>query len=131
MGDNQLFLTVDEYPKILLRLPAAIPTADYRPCISLLNRTTHVRVLLSTPGRKRKAMDESAQPHKIARRLWSSKDFSDSRIVCGNRTFHVHRCVLSAASPFFERAFGSSMQEGSNACITFDDCGHAEVELLL
>merc|ERR1712216_762624 len=131
-ADNHLHLSVDGGEKFLLPLSEAIPQNDYRPCLNL--HSDAVRVCVSTTAshcKKRKQPLESSQPCKISRSLWTSRAFADAAVVCGTASFKVHRCVLSAASPFFDRAFSSSMQEGVEARVTIDDADPASVELLL
>lgn len=112
------------------KVPGRIPEGNFRPCVSL-HKEARVNVSVSLPSMKRKVDIESLQPQKIARNLWSSKDFADAHIVCGKTSIPVHRCVLAAASPFFDRAFKSSMKEGANARISIEDAEPAVLELLL
>ncbi|KAL8757209.1 MAG: hypothetical protein Q9199_002394 [Rusavskia elegans] len=42
--------------------------------------------------------------------LFNSAEYSDLNITCGERTFHVHRCVLCPASKFFATACGGNFQ---------------------
>eukprot|EP00973_Karenia_brevis_P062507 8690593-Karenia_brevis.AAC.1 len=65
-----------------------------------------------TSSRLKRKVEMADVPAKIVRTLWTTRKFSDSMVVCGGRSIPVHRGVLAAASPFFEKAF-----EGDNFVI--------------
>lgn len=76
-------------------LAPTAPPGEYRPFISLVQVGSAVAVSVS---RKRRlsavARDE---------RLWRERRFSDLEVVCGDQCFRVHRAVVCAAIPAFER----------------------------
>lgn len=74
------------------------------------------------------AIESSA---KLRKTLWNDRVFTDAQVVCGDRSFAVHRCVLAAASPFFATAFGSEMQEGREAKVIIGDASHKCVGTVL
>jgi len=43
-------------------------------------------------------------------RMLSTGDLADFEIVCGGRTIKVHKNILCAASPFFDRAIRGGMK---------------------
>ena len=45
---------------------------------------------------------------------YSSKDFSDVKIVCGEEVFDCHQVVLAARSPVFRAMFQSNMKEAQS-----------------
>merc|ERR1719506_824878 len=64
-------------------------------------------------------------------RLWTERKFTDAEVVAGDARFAVHRATLCAASPVFDAAFTSSMEEGASATYTVRDADPAAVEALL
>lgn len=64
------------------------------------------------------------------RSIFQSEDFAfcaDATITCNSRDLRVHRCVLSARSPFF-REFFSKNRENTGAIEARDLLGDFEVE---
>ena len=56
--------------------------------------------------------------------LWSAsreKMFTDVELKVGNRTFHVHRAILSARSPVFAAMFVSDMDESHTGIVEIKD----------
>ena len=43
--------------------------------------------------------------------MWQDKTFVDTTLVIENREIGVHRCVLSAVSPYFRSMFAGSLRE--------------------
>jgi len=129
--NNELYLAVDGNTPRRVPVPIAIPPADYRPCISIKRKSTRILISVDTPSRKRKAEGGEAPALKVARNLWADREFTDALVTCGSHVIPVHRCVLSAASPFFARAFKGSMRESTEAKVAMDDADPTAVELLL
>ena len=106
----------------------ALPkTTSYRPWISLLGQS-HFRIVVHDLMRRE---DDTSPPVKLAKTLWSARKFSDALVISGDREIPVHRCVLAAASPFFERALGGCMSEASTARVTLEDSDPDSVTALL
>jgi hypothetical protein len=59
--------------------------------------------------------------------MWDDRAFADAEVVCKDRSFAVHRNVLSAASQRFNSAFSASAQ----ARIVIDDVDADSVEAFL
>ena len=64
-------------------------------------------------------------------RAWKQRKFTDAAVVCSEERIPVHRATLCAASPVFDAAFTSSMEEGASATYTVRDADPAAVEALL
>jgi len=127
--NNKLYFSVEGHPRVQVEKP--IPEADYRPCFSFGRLGSSYRVTVVTLPCKRKLEHNEAPAGKITKRLWASKQFSDASIVCGGTAIPVHRCVLAAASPFFERAFEAPMREAAQATVVIEDTDLESVEKLL
>eukprot|EP00747_Dinoflagellata_sp_TGD_P004808 gnl/TRDRNA2_/TRDRNA2_112084_c0_seq1.p1 gnl/TRDRNA2_/TRDRNA2_112084_c0~~gnl/TRDRNA2_/TRDRNA2_112084_c0_seq1.p1 ORF type:complete len:252 (+),score=37.33 gnl/TRDRNA2_/TRDRNA2_112084_c0_seq1:45-758(+) len=65
------------------------------------------------------------------KRIWENRMFADATISSSGMQFPVHRAVLAAASPVFERAFSGPMKEGKSANIDIKDSTPAAVEAML
>lgn len=62
---------------------------------------------------------------------WKKRKFSDAEVICEGVRTAVHRSTLCAASPVFDAAFSSAMQEGQNAAYEIKDSSPAAVEAML
>merc|ERR1711964_107042 len=109
----------------------AIPPGDYRPCISVSNAGQRLQVAVSTPAAKRLGEHDSQQLLKMSKSMWEDRVFADATVVCGGRCISVHRCILSAASPFFAKAFQGQMREAKDASIMIKDASADAVEHFL
>lgn len=101
-----------------------VPAGDYRPFVFLgsgVGGSVHVSI-----SRKRRppARDLNA-------RIWRERKFTDAEVVCRGRRMPVHRAVLSAASPVFERMWEGSMREANEATLEMDDAAPETVEAML
>mmetsp|Transcript_7318 Transcript_7318/g.22664 ORF Transcript_7318/g.22664 Transcript_7318/m.22664 type:complete len:258 (-) Transcript_7318:70-843(-) len=67
----------------------------------------------------------------VQERLWQQRKFTDAEVVCAGERMAVHRAQLSAASPVFEAAFMSDMQEGQRAVFEIKESTPAAVEAML
>jgi len=63
--------------------------------------------------------------------LWKQRKFTDAEVLCNGTRMPVHRSTLSAASPVFEAAFSSVMQEGKSAVYEITDSAPDIVEAML
>lgn len=107
-------------------LAPAAPPGEYRPFVSLVQVGSAVAVAVS---RKRRlsvvARDE---------RLWRERRFTDLKIACGEQCFPVHRAVVCAASPAFERLLEQGgLHEGGlhEARLELQDANPQAVEAML
>lgn len=105
-----------------------IPPGDYRPCISMEVPGQRLRVLVRTPGGKRPAGSRDQDAPEMAASLWVGREFTDAVVVCGQKRIPVHRCVLSAASPFFAAAFKGAMREATEAIVNVGEAAEDVVE---
>merc|ERR1719277_2636815 len=64
-------------------------------------------------------------------RLWQGRKFADAVISCGGRSVSVHRAVLAAASPVFERMFEGGMREAGQARVEIEDATPEVIEAML
>ena len=92
----------------------------------------------ATPTKKRKVCEmEAGSFFAQQEKLWKQRKFTDAEVVVhpgGSRDvvrFPVHRSTLCAASPVFDAAFSSSMQEGATATCSVRDFEPDAVEALL
>ena len=113
---GQLYFSINDAPRI--RVKQNLAAEDYRPCVAVCSPRVSCLVAFFDQRRKRKRMSSTSEEHaaqKLARTLWADKTFADAKVHCGDRTFDVHRCVLSAASPFFAAAFKGALSEARTA----------------
>lgn len=80
-------------------------------------------------SRKRRLADEARD--RRDGRLWLNRKFADASIVCGDRTFPVHRALLAAASPVFETMLEGEMREAREARIVISEATPESVEAML
>lgn len=64
-------------------------------------------------------------------KLWNTGAHSDITVHVENRTFHCHKAVLFATSPYFDAMFSSGMRETISGEITFKDMAADTFELVL
>ena len=107
-GDNQDLADIEWKKK----------SDDAEDPLPTLRRATH---------RKRKAEDASV----IMENLWKQRRFTDAEVRCNGTRFQVHRSMLVAASPVFEAAFSSVMQEGASAVYEITESTPEAVEAML
>ncbi|KAF2222004.1 hypothetical protein BDZ85DRAFT_250883 [Elsinoe ampelina] len=55
--------------------------------------------------------------------LYNTGDFSDCKIVCGDKIFHGHICVLASACSYFEKALIGSFKEADEKTLDFTEDG--------
>jgi len=106
--------------------PLKVPEHDgkhYRPCLFIHEKQTSVKVALK---RKRTEPQES-----LGERMWKSRRYTDASLSCGSRKVHVHREVLSAASPVFERMWASAYREAGESNVEITDIAEDVVEAML
>ena len=113
--DRKLYFAANQGTCKPVMLQESLSGETYLPCLTIKSPGAKFSIWIDRPSNKRKACGDSTLPSKVPKSLWSSRDFSDAKIVCGSTTIPVHRCILSAASPFFDRAFKCSMREASEA----------------
>lgn len=91
---------------------------DYmRPEYERLQQVDTVQCIWQQPALHSRDFDDSTlMNHQLGpsmQAMYRQRLFTDATIVVEGHTLHVHRAVLAAASPVFERMFSSDMQEGS------------------
>lgn len=64
-------------------------------------------------------------------RMLEDKILTDTTLVCGLRSFEVHKAVLAARSSVFLAMFQSNMQERENNQVIIEDIGQEALEELL
>lgn len=121
----------EERPSTRVPVAQQITPGDYRPCISVSHNFIRLGVVVDDCKRKRARDDDIMPALKMNKTLWSSKDFTDAVVAANGVDFPVHRCVLVAASAFFDKAFKTPMREGQNARIDIDNYEASVVEILL
>jgi len=81
------------------------------------------------------ARNIKAELHKhsaqICDSLWANPRFTDCVVNAAGRQWKLHRNMLSAASPVFERMFASGMAEGSSQEVHIMDATAADVGAFL
>ena len=131
--NHKVYFTANQDSIKHVPLLKPMPTGDLLPCLAFTSASP-VRVWIDKGSTKRKVDGDSSQAAKVFKNMWSSKDFSDAKIICSTTIIPVHRCVLSAASPFFDRAFKSSMREDliyGESSVIIHDAQPRVIELLL
>eukprot|EP00927_Polykrikos_kofoidii_P028920 TRINITY_DN25104_c0_g1_i1.p1 TRINITY_DN25104_c0_g1~~TRINITY_DN25104_c0_g1_i1.p1 ORF type:complete len:344 (-),score=48.79 TRINITY_DN25104_c0_g1_i1:254-1285(-) len=104
--------------------------AKYRPCIMFDSEDWPLVVNI---GRRRGRSQGNVDGTFVSRdeRIWTDRKFTDAMVVCENVTFDVHRAILCASSPVFERAFSVPMREAQSACFVVQESVPAAVEAML
>ncbi|KAK3753419.1 hypothetical protein RRG08_056312 [Elysia crispata] len=64
-------------------------------------------------------------------RLYTSGAHSDTTIMVGDRTFHCHRVILCAISPYFDAMFSSGMKESVSGVVKIEGTDAAVFEAIL
>ena len=64
-------------------------------------------------------------------KLWVTGAHSDITVHVENKTFHCHKAVLFATSPYFDAMFSSGMRETVSGEITFKDMAADTFELVM
>lgn len=72
----------------------------------------------------------SALPARMVK-LWQQGEVCDATVVAQGREFPVHRCVLVAASEFFDGAFGSGLAESASTRVSLDSVEASALEPIL
>eukprot|EP00928_Gymnodinium_smaydae_P004455 TRINITY_DN11513_c0_g2_i1.p1 TRINITY_DN11513_c0_g2~~TRINITY_DN11513_c0_g2_i1.p1 ORF type:complete len:352 (+),score=16.59 TRINITY_DN11513_c0_g2_i1:78-1133(+) len=94
-------------------------------CDPLVHRPQYP-IEVSLRGTKRRRRSETLNEN-----LWNQRLFTDAVIKCGSVSHQVHRAVLCAASPVFQRAFAGEFRESQEACYEVKNVQPAAVEALL
>ena len=83
------------------------------------------------PARKRtdSAIPDAAS--KKIRSMWENRAFTDAEVVCGDRTWNIHRAQLASSSEVFRKMFESEMMEGRTCRLEIKDSDPEIVEELL
>lgn len=103
--------------------PLVVPEDNYRPCLFLHEKLTSVTMDVS----RKHGLAE----HSLGERLWKSRRYTDATLSCGSRKVHVHREVLSAASPVFERMWASAYREAGDNGVEIEDMAEEVVEAMV
>lgn len=67
-------------------------------------------------------------PFELTSKMWDERSFADAQIICGTRSFAVHRNVLCASSLEFTNLFNASREV---ARVELNDASPEAVEALL
>jgi speckle-type POZ protein len=67
----------------------------------------------------------------MAAKLFETKNFSDISIICSDKNFMAHRCVLAERSSVFEAMITTEMAEKKLNRIVIDDIDDATMQELL
>jgi len=91
---------------------------EYQPCIIIPKGWCGQKLdVLSVQGLR--TSQKRKYEHRVIEsnyaKLWNDPCFTDAAVVCGDKSFAVHRSVLSQASRVFAKAFSSTMLEGQSA----------------
>ncbi|CAJ1409885.1 unnamed protein product [Effrenium voratum] len=70
-------------------------------------------------------------PQKITRQIWGDRRFTDVEVICGGKTFPVHRAVLAAASTVFAAMLDTEMKESQAREIIISDSDEESVQHML
>eukprot|EP00746_Dinoflagellata_sp_MGD_P081924 gnl/MRDRNA2_/MRDRNA2_32547_c0_seq1.p1 gnl/MRDRNA2_/MRDRNA2_32547_c0~~gnl/MRDRNA2_/MRDRNA2_32547_c0_seq1.p1 ORF type:complete len:232 (-),score=18.96 gnl/MRDRNA2_/MRDRNA2_32547_c0_seq1:261-956(-) len=98
---------------------------------SPLGRTRIAERSRSPRGRLSTRQTKSSNVVAVQERVWKERKFTDAVVVCDGQRFDVYRATLSAASPVFEVAFSSNMEEGRSAVYNIKESTPAAVESML
>lgn len=63
--------------------------------------------------------------------LWKEREFTDAVVICEDVRFEIHRAILAAASPVFQRAWSTGLQEATAKEYTIRDSTPKAVETML
>ncbi|KAJ3551058.1 hypothetical protein NPX13_g11437 [Xylaria arbuscula] len=58
-------------------------------------------------------------------------DFSDVAVNCGEKTWNLHRIILSQRCQWFKRALLGGFKESSTSCINIEDWNEEQVSLVI
>ena len=64
--------------------------------------------------------EETTEENRGFLQLLQTGELADVDVVVGERTFHCHKAILGAKSPFFKAAFVHDMKEKATGKITID-----------
>mmetsp|Transcript_166062 Transcript_166062/g.533029 ORF Transcript_166062/g.533029 Transcript_166062/m.533029 type:complete len:337 (+) Transcript_166062:121-1131(+) len=103
--------------------PHEVRDKDYRPCVFLHEKNTSVKLSMN---RKRVRSQES-----LGSRLWKSRRFTDAKLKCIDREVLVHREILVAASPVFDRMWSGSYREAGESTVEITDVPTSTVEAMV
>lgn len=122
--------------------------ASYQSCLSVCDegadQSTMIRYISSiqmyfTPvarqigiGKKRSLHNEGDGVDSKLRAMWDDRKFTDAKVRCDGREFHVHRAIVSVSSPVLEAMFTTeAMKEGSERAVTLNNVPANIVEACL
>ncbi|KAM0819970.1 putative BTB/POZ protein [Seiridium cardinale] len=71
--------------------------------------------MASTEGQK--GIDEAVE-QAADRKLFESGLFTDVQIICGNKTWNLHRNILASRCIWFEKALSGNFEEATTRTIT-------------
>lgn len=78
---------------------------------------------------KRKRGDSGLD--KLPCKMFGDRKFTDAVLRCAGAELRVHRAVLAAASPVFEKMLSSQMREAEQAAICIEEVGPEVVQAML
>ena len=97
-----------------------------RPEYERLQEVGTVQCIWQQPAPHTRDFDDSTlMNHQLPgsmQAMYRQRLFTDAAIMVEGKTLHVHRAVLAAASPVFQRMFSSHMQEGEHTCVCCCSC---------
>ncbi|CAE8609091.1 unnamed protein product [Polarella glacialis] len=105
--------------------PYLVPAGKYFPCVLAFYPDTALTIQYR-PLCKRKCCES-----QICDKLFRDRKFTDASIMCGGHQIPVHRCVLAAVSPVFERMLESGMREGHTTTIEIQDVSPEAIEIMV
>ena len=76
--------------------------------------------LLRFPADQGEEGEETTEENRGFLQLLQTGELADVDVVVGERTFHCHKAILGAKSPFFKAAFVHDMKEKATGKITID-----------
>jgi len=83
---------------------------------------------LQDAKKKKKSAEQLIPDYEFA---LNDKDFSDVKIVCGDRVFDCHRIILSTRSPVFRAMFQNGMTEARTKRVEIKELEPAVVQAML